>query len=332
MTTRITLVGAGAVARRHVNVLTSLPDVSIASVADPSDAAAETLARHCDADPFRDFEEALDRAKPDAVYICVPPFAHGEPEKAVLARGLPMFVEKPLAVDMPTALDIAARVEDTGVVTGTGYHWRCLDTVAEAQELLQERAPLLACGYWLDKRPTVPWWAHADRSGGQVVEQLTHVIDLARVLLGDAVDVYAAGARHPTPAASTTDHGDVEDATAATVRFASGTVATLAATSLLDMKHKASLHTFSRGLVVELSEDGIVVSSGGERHHRRPAEDPRLTVDREFIEAVRGEREATRAPYTEIIRSHELGCAVAESARTGRPVNIPIDGSVRSCT
>jgi predicted dehydrogenase len=330
MTTRIALVGAGGVARRHANVLTSLPDVSIASVADPSEAAAKALARQCDARPFRDVQEALDSAEPDAVYICVPPFAHGEPEKAVLARGLPMFVEKPLAVDMPTAVDIAARVEDTGVVTGTGYHWRCLDIVAEAQELLQERAPLLACGYWLDKRPTAPWWAHADRSGGQVVEQLTHVVDLARVLLGEAVDVYAAGVRQPTPAASVTDHGDVEDATAAAVRFASGTVATLAATSLLDVKHKASLHTFSRGLVVELSEDGIVVSSGSERRHRRPAEDPRLIVDREFIEAVRGEREATRAPYAEIIRSHELGCAVAESARTGHPVNVSV-GNVRSC-
>ena len=331
MTTRIALVGAGAVARRHVDVLRSLPGVSIASIADPSEAAAATLARHCDASPFRDVEDALDRADPDAVYICVPPFAHGEPEKAVLGRGLPMFVEKPLAVDMPTVADIAARVEETGVVTGTGYHWRCLDIVGDAQELLRDAPPLLACGYWLDKRPTAPWWAHADRSGGQFVEQLTHVVDLARVLLGEAVDVYAASARHPTPAASITDHGDVEDATAATVRFDSGTVAKLAATSLLDVKHKASLHTFSRGLVVELSEDGIVVNRGSERRHRRPAEDPRLTVDREFIEAVRGERAATRAPYTEIIRSHELGCAVAEAARTGRPVNVPASGSVRSC-
>jgi predicted dehydrogenase len=322
MTTRIALVGAGAVAHRHVDVLTSLSGVSIASVADPFVAAAEKLARHCDARPCGNIEESLDGAEPDAVYICVPPFAHGEPEKAVLARGLPMFVEKPLAVDMTTAEDIAARVEGSGVVTGTGYHWRCLDIVAEAQELLRETAPLLACGYWLDKRPTATWWAHTERSGGPVVEQLTHVIDLARLLLGEAVEVYAAGARQPRHTVKITDPGDVEDATAATVRFASGAVATLATTSLLDMKHRASLHTFSRGLVVELSEASMVVSNGSGQRHRLPAEDPRITVDREFIEAVRGEREATRAPYTEVIRSHQLGCAVAESMRARRPVSV----------
>ena len=327
MTTRIALVGAGSVARRHVGVLTSLQDVSITAVADPLQTAAEKLAQQCDARPFRDVEEALDGPELDAVYVCVPPFAHGAPEQAVLARGLPMFVEKPLAVDLTTAECVAGRVEHAGVVTGTGYHWRCLDAGAEAQELLRDTAPLLACGYWLDKRPTPAWWAHPDRSGGQVVEQLTHVVDLARLLLGEAVDVYAAGARQQRPAAGTADHCDVDDATAATVCFASGAVATLATTSLLDVKHRAALHIFGRGLVLELSESGMVVMNGTSRRYCRPAEDPRVTVDREFIEAVRGERETTRAPYAEVLRSHQLGCAVAESARTGQPVRVPTDGT-----
>jgi len=329
MTTRIALVGAGSVARRHVGVLTSLDDVSIVAVADPLETAAQKLAQQCDARPFRDVEEALDGTEPDAVYICVPPFAHGPPEKAVLARGLPMFVEKPLAVDLATAEDVAAHAEHAGVVTGTGYHWRCLDVIAEAQELLRDAAPLLACGYWLDKRPTAAWWAHPDRSGGQVVEQLTHVVDLARLLLGEAVEVYAAGARRQTPAAGTTDPGDVDDATAATVRFVSGAVATLATTSLLDVKHRAALHIFRRGVVLELSETGMVVTNGSSRRYSRPAEDPRVTVDREFIEAVRGERAATRAPYTGIVRSHQLGCAIAESARTRQPVSIPTGVTAR---
>jgi predicted dehydrogenase len=328
MTTRIAVVGAGAVARRHVEVLTSLEGVSVVAVTDPLETATEELARRCDARPFGDVEEALDGTDVDAVYICVPPFAHGAPEKAVLERGLPMFVEKPLAVDLTTAEDIAARVEQAGVVTGTGYHWRCLDIVAEAQGLLRDAAPLLACGYWLDKKPTAAWWARPDRSGGQVVEQLTHVIDLARLLLGEAVDVYAVGARQPTSAGGVTDFAQVDDATAATVRFASGAVATLATTSLLDVKHRAALHIFSPGLALELSEAEMVVRNGRGRRHRRPAEDPRITVDREFIEAVRGERDATRAPYTEIVRSHRLGCAVAESARTRQPVSIPIGVTV----
>jgi predicted dehydrogenase len=324
MTERIALVGAGSVARRHAEVLTGL-GARIVAVADPLESAAEALAGDCGAVATTDVDHALDATTPDAVYVCVPPFAHGSPEKAVLARGLPLFVEKPVSADLATGEEIAALVEEAGVVTATGYHWRCLDVVGEARRRLTERPALLANGYWLDKRPPVAWWPHTARSGGQVVEQLTHVIDLARVLLGEAVETYAAGARRPAPEGGPTDAdavGDVDDATAATVRFDSGAVATFAATSLLDVKHRAALHTFSRGLVLELAETGLVVDEGGDRQQLVPGEDPKVTVDREFLEAVRGEREATRTPYAEALRSHRVGCAVAEAARSGAPVRL----------
>lgn len=324
MTTRIAMIGAGGVAQRHVGVLTSLPDVSVVAVVDPLWASAERLARTCGAKPFLNIDEALDAADADAVYVCVPPFAHGKPERSVLARRLALFVEKPLAIGLDVAEEVAELVADAGVVTATGYHWRCLDEVAKAKRMLETSPAVLASGYWLDKRPPVAWWGHTDRSGGQVVEQLTHVLDLARVLLGEVDEVYAAGSRRTTPEGEPADEdlGDVDDATAATVRFRSGAVATIAATSVLVSKHAAALHTFSPGLRLEVSEDGLVVYAGEARHEHRPREDPRVVVDREFIEAVRGQREGTRAPYAEAVRSHRLGWAIAASARNRQPVRL----------
>ncbi len=328
MTTRVAVIGAGGVARRHVEVLSGLPGVAVTAVADPVRDSAESLASLCGATAHQSVDEALEGAEVDAVYVCVPPFAHGEPEKAVLARGLPLFVEKPLAVGLEVAEEIARLAAETGVVTGTGYHWRCMREVAVAAELIASSPVVLASGYWLDKRPPVAWWAHSDRSGGQVVEQLTHVLDLARALLGEAEEVYAAGARRagwPDEAAAeaAVERGDVDDATAATVRFRSGAVATFAATSVLGVKHRAGLHTFSAGMTLEMSEEGLVVDDGRTREQHRPAEDPRVVVDREFIEAVRGERTATRAPYAEALRTHQLACAIAKSARVGGAVQIP---------
>ena len=325
--TRIAVVGAGSVARRHVDVLSSFDEVRVVAVTDPVEGAAADLARHCNARAFTDTEQALDSGDLDAVYICVPPFAHGAPEKAALARGLAMFVEKPVAADLATAEELAALVAEAEVVTGTGYHWRCLDVLAKAQELLEASPALLASGLWLDKRPPVSWWDRTSLSGGQVIEQVTHVLDLARVLLGEVSEVYAAGARQSLPTGLEVV-GDVDDATAATLRFGSGVVATLAATSLLSVKHGAALHTISRGMVLEFSETGLVVDDGRSRTEHTPGEDPRITVDREFVQAVRGEREHTRAPYAEAVRSHRVGCAVAESARTGQPVRLtpPIVG------
>lgn len=332
MTLNIALIGAGSVGRRHAGVLSGFDGVTVASVTDPHEESAQALARELDAKAFTDPEQALGAVAADAVYVCVPPFAHGPGERAALARRLPLFVEKPVGLGQDTAEEIGRLVEETGVVTGTGYHWRCMDSVEAARTLLQDSPPLLANGYWLDKRPPVPWWARMDRSGGQVVEQLTHVLDTARCLLGEAVEVYAAGVRRPaeaagsgnagTAASGTGDDGDVDDATAATVRFASGAVATLAATSVLAAKHRAALHTVSRGLYLELSEDGLTTYDGTSRTEQKCTEDPRIAVDREFIEAVRGQRETTRAPYAEALRSHRLACAIAESARTGRAVQL----------
>lgn len=326
MTIRLAFVGAGSVAQRHVNVLSELGDIEITGVVDAVEEAARGLASVCGAAAYPSVGEALDETRPDAVYLCVPPFAHGEPELAVIDRGLPFFVEKPLAASLGVAEEVGRRVDAAGLVTGTGYHWRCLDTVERARERLAERPALLASGYWLDKRPPVAWWARRDRSGGQVVEQLTHVLDLARALLGEPVEVFAASAIRPVDDLTPEDveaRGDVDDATAATVRFASGAVATLAATSLLHAKHRAALHTFSEGLVLELSETELVVQEEGGRQVVEPSEDPRLAVDREFLAAVRGEREATRVPYAEALCTHRLACAVAESAATGRSVRVP---------
>jgi predicted dehydrogenase len=322
MSIRITLVGAGSVARRHVDVLTGLGGVEVVGVHDPFALAAEQLARDCGATAHDSVEQALDAGRPDAVYICVPPFAHGAPEKEVVARGLPFFVEKPLGADLPVAEEVGRLVEEAGLVTGTGYHWRCLDTVDRTRERLAASPPLLAAGYWLDKRPPVTWWSRQDRSGGQVVEQLTHVLDLARVLLGEAEEVYAAGARRAADPDDDGAQGDVDDATAATVRFARGVVATFTATSLLRAKRHAGLDVFGPGFVAELTETALVLDDGTERTTFEPSEDPRVTVDREFLEAVRGERAATRAPYAEALATHRLGCAIAASARSGRPVGL----------
>lgn len=325
MTVRVAVLGAGGVARRHVEVLSSLEGVEVVTVADPERARADALADLAGARACSSVEEALDAGRPDAAYVCVPPFAHGDPERAVIARGLPMFVEKPVGTDLTVARELADLVAAAGLATATGYHWRCSDVLGEVRDRLAVAPAYAASGYWLDKRPPVGWWAHTDRSGGQVVEQLTHVVDLARLLLGEVTEVYAAGVRVPASQpvrAHEGDRGDVDDATVATLRFAGGAVASLTATSLLDLKHRAALHLFSRGLVTEVDETGAAFVGADGRTEVTPTEDPKLVVDREFVEVVRGEREAASAPYAEALRSHAVAWSVAESARTGAPVRL----------
>ena len=314
---RIAMVGAGGVAARHVRVLTGL-GARVVAVADPVPEAARRLAADCGGSAYPDVDAALDAQEVDAVYVCVPPFAHGTAERAVLGRGLPLFVEKPLSVDRDTAEALAEEVERAGVVTGTGYHWRCLDTVERAARLLADSPARLAVGSWLDKVPPPAWWTSRDRSGGQVVEQLTHVLDLARLLVGELDEVWAAGSR------AESSPGDVDDVTAVAARFRGGAVGTLAASALLPAKRRAELETVSAdGLRLEVSEQRLVIERpGADPEVLTPAVNGHEAVDREFLDAVAGRRAGTRMPYGEALRTHLAGLAVAESAASGKPVTL----------
>jgi predicted dehydrogenase len=194
-TVRIGMVGAGAVAARHVRTLLAMDGVEVAAVADPALERAKELAAEAGAAAYPNHMELLSSERLDAVYICVPPFAHGAPELAVIDAGLPMFVEKPVAIDQETAATIAARLAGRSLVTCTGYHWRWLDIFDRAADLLADRPARLVQCSWLDKVPPPPWWLRRDGSGGQTIEQTTHVLDTARGLAGDVVEVHSYGSR-----------------------------------------------------------------------------------------------------------------------------------------
>ena len=70
---------------------------------------------------FTDGEEMLDQIDVDAVYIMLPPFAHGPVEDLILERGLPFFIEKPVAIDLAVAERVAAHVKEQELITSVGF-------------------------------------------------------------------------------------------------------------------------------------------------------------------------------------------------------------------
>ncbi len=196
---RIGFVGTGGVATRHAQVLSGFEDVALVAATDVDRTRAEAFGTQFGAAAVDDVGALLAQGL-DAVYVCVPPFAHHPAEKSaevqVADAGVAVFVEKPLATDLATAEAIAARLRRAGVLTRVGHHWRCAEPVARARELLAHRTIRLVSGTWWDKVPPVSWWLHQARSGGPVVEQAIHLLDLARVLVGEVEVVQAERERH----------------------------------------------------------------------------------------------------------------------------------------
>jgi len=317
--TRIGFVGAGIIANRHLGNLLAFDDVRVVAVADLSLERAGALANRCGGRAYSSHSSMLDQEDLDAIYICVPPFAHGPPELEAIERGLPFFVQKPLAVDLETAEAIARGVVERRLLTAAGYHWRYLDIVERAQELVSKNPARLALGYWLDFTPPPEWWVKESQSGGQMVEQTTHVFDLARLLVGEVTRVYGACSRMERAAFP---HCDLYDVSTATLHFDSGALGTIASTCILDWPHRIGLHLFSEAMVIELSEFDLMVDVGQGRPVQQAEGDPFIRQDRDFIDAVRGKPSRIRVPYAEALETHRLVSTVVRSAREERPLEI----------
>jgi predicted dehydrogenase len=311
--TRIGFCGAGQVAGRHATVLAGFGDVELVAVTDldRNRSAAFAAAHGMRAVPDL---AALLAENLDAVYVCVPPFAHGALEVEVALAGVAMFVEKPPAADEATAEWVSRRITSSGVLTRVGLHWRCAEPVHRARSLLAGRTIRLVSGSWLDRAPAAPWWSDRVRSGGPLVEQAVHVLDLARVLVGEVAEVHAVAAGSLP--------GGAEAATAAVLTFAGGPVGTFTTASVLPGKHRAGLEIVADGMVLGVGEDWLEVRTADGA--RRTEFDPwraREAVDRAFVDALRGtpvSSERQPPDHADALRSHRLACALGRSITSGR--------------
>jgi myo-inositol 2-dehydrogenase/D-chiro-inositol 1-dehydrogenase len=316
---RVACIGSGFIAGRHLAALAGFPELKIVAVADPLVDRAEHTAARFGARAYDDGLALLAAEELDAVWLCVPPFAHGSLERAAVERGVAFFVEKPLALDVPTAAEIATRVADRGLLTAVGYHWRSLDVVAQTLRLLRDDPPQLVLGQWLDATPVAPWWSQRNGSGGQLLEQSTHLFDLVRLLCGEVLSVCAAEARMDR---LRWPEADIPTASSVLLRLRSGAVGSISSSCLLDGRYFVGLRLVAQGRVVEVRERAL---SDHELHVdgqqvARSDQDPIATEDRGFVDALLGRAEPRLAAYDEALRTHALVCAADRSARDGLPV------------
>lgn len=317
---RIGFVGAGGIACRHRDVLRGMDDVRIAAVFDTDAGRAGAFAAEIGARVYDDWQAMVASGDIDAVFICVPPFAHGPIEDAAIAAGLPFFVEKPVALSLAEAERIAAAVDKRALVTAVGYHWRWLDVLDEVRQALGGRRPRLVSGYWLDSTPPVDWWWRQERSGGQMLEQATHIVDLARYLCGEVTTAYGLAehtARDSHPGL------DVATASTASLSFADGAIGNFAATCLLGWNHRVGLHLFGEGFAVEITDHDVMIDVGAGRPVTPNGSDPVWHQDRAFVEAALGGENRNRCSYRDAVDTLRVMDAIERSVRSGEAVRLP---------
>jgi predicted dehydrogenase len=311
---KVAVVGSGGVANRHLGVVSSMHECVIVGHVSASLDRASVQAVRWGGRAYTDLGEMLEREFPDAVWVCVTPDRHANVETTLIAHRVPFFVEKPLANDLATAERIAVELMAASqLVVGVGYKFRALDTLPAVRALLSERPAQLAIGAWHDATPRPEWWRDERRSGGQVVEQATHLVDLARVLLGEP-RVMAATAVH-RPRAVYPDWS-ADQVTAALLEFADGVPATLTATCLLEGPLAIRLQLVCEGRQLTLMERSLRIETGRGEVEEVPVHlDPFLVEDDVFLQAVRdGNPRGVLCDYADALATHRVAVAIRRAA------------------
>lgn len=211
---RMAVVGVGHLGRHHARLLAGMPDVSLVGVVDIDAARAAEIAAAANTVAHTDWR-ALD-GQVDAVCVAVPTESHLEVAQGLIARGIHVLVEKPLARSVAEADTLIAAAAAAGVRLATGHTERFNPAVVAARPHL-----------------THPRFIEAHRLGtfpersldiDVVFDVMIHDLDVLLSIVGEpVVSVEAVGVPVLTPRI---DIANVR------LRFAGGCIANLTASRI----------------------------------------------------------------------------------------------------
>lgn len=342
------IVGCGVISARHAQAIGSLGNARLVAATDVvyDKAAAFAHAQGCEAD--RELDQLLERSDVDVVSVCVPSGLHAEIGVRAAQAGKHLVVEKPIDISLAAADRLIDAVRANGVKMAVISQHRFDSGVVALRRLLDEgRLGRLVLG---DAR--IKWYrsqAYYDSGdwrgtwaldgGGALMNQGVHYADLLRWCMGPVSEVCAV--------CVTSSHQiEVEDIALAVVRFASGAVGCLEATTAaypgfherLEVTGSAGTAIVDDGALVvhetvpERGEVGFYGTKTGEgtAGSSSAASDPMaISTDShtpqfaDLLAAIEQDR-APAVSGEDGRNALELVLAVYESARRRAPVSVPL--------
>jgi UDP-N-acetyl-2-amino-2-deoxyglucuronate dehydrogenase len=343
---KIAVVGAGVIGRQHGLVISQLADrLHLVAVADVQLERAEELAAQRGGQAFSSLTEALAAVEIDIVVVCTPTGRHGEVAIEALAAGRHVIVEKPAEITVARTDEIIEARQKAGtLVTVISQHR--FDPATETTLAAIARGEL---GRLTSGIASIDWWrgqSYYDSGdwrgtwdldgGGALMNQGVHTVDLLIAALGRPVEVFAY--------TGTLAHEriDVEDVAVGVVRFASGALGVLHATTAAfpGLSARLQVHGDKGSSVIDNDQLAFcqVTEQGAEAEERSmgttesrsvatAGSDPGQLSDAHrlqylnFLGALDGTEEL-RVDLETNRQSIAVITGAYESARTGRPVRL----------
>ncbi len=134
MSLRVAVIGVGYLGRHHARILSDLPGVELVAVVDTNRARAAEIASASKTRALTDYREVFGQV--DAVTLAVPTELHREVALPLLAAGVPVLVEKPMARSLAEADAMITAARQAGIALAVGHTERFNPAVAIARPML----------------------------------------------------------------------------------------------------------------------------------------------------------------------------------------------------
>ncbi|MCL2478019.1 MAG: Gfo/Idh/MocA family oxidoreductase [Treponema sp.] len=353
---KLALIGCGLIGEYHLDHLIQFKDISLAGFCDVTlERAEKFVSRAGQGKAFTDYLQMYDSVKPDMVFICVPPTCHGNIEFETIKRGIPFFAEKPISIDPDLAHEMKTQVEKNKIIAASGFQCRYDNINDAAKKFIKSKKILTVQASRVGGIPQVPWWRNKVTSGGQLVEQTIHQMDMLRYLLGSEPDtVYSMNSRGYITQKECPGYF-TDDLSVTLIKFKNGVTATMltgcyaqngvcweskmtfgARDSRMDYVLTNKVTVYTKGTVGNtgaktgskgagvVKGDGVQDTDPGEHEETTKSNiDFGLICDRTFIDAaVTGDGSKIRSPYSDAYKSVLFTLACNKSMETGYPVTI----------
>ena len=321
---KVGFVGTGGIANGHLRNLAEMESVRIAALCDIDESRANAAVETYGGQPYTDYREMFDEMDLDAVYFCLPPFAHSDAEIIAAEKGLHLLVQKPVVLELETGIRILEAIERSGVISCVGYQGRYSNVANAVREFLADKAiGMIACHRW-GGVPGGPshWWCVMEKSGGMLHEQATHQLDMIRYVAGEIVEVYKIDAMKVN---LDQENHTIPDAEVVTLQFESGTVGYISTSSALINGGGGTRTDFivEGHYTLQLAWGDARIVPEDAATIEIPDGQP-LSIDAAFIGAIQtGDRSLIRSSYADGLKSAAISIAANQSSREGRPVRVP---------
>lgn len=332
MTVRVAVVGAGSMGKNHARVLQSLPGAELVAVVDSDLATARGVSHLHGGKAHTALADAL-ASRVDAAIVAVPTQHHYETTKTLLAAGVHVLVEKPIAATVDEARSLGEIARREKRVLAVGH----VERFNPAIQLLARKLAEGALGRVLEVRArrVGPFPARI-RDVGVALDLGTHDLDVMRFVVGaDIARVYAETKR--------AIHTSREDLVSALLRFDNDVVGVLEVNWLTPTKVRELTVTGERGMfhVDYLTQDLYFyenadaapigwtemsvlrgVSEGSMTKLLVRKVEPLRTELETFLVAVEGGDASRLVSPEDGTRALELATAIVEAADRAEPVHV----------